>query len=77
MITQHKDTSFFSPLRPYLQYLENYYKCMLLLHTSKNMSFLSIELQLMNAADRETAEEDDHRNRGPRMSVEISFNNIV
>jgi hypothetical protein len=31
----------------------------------------------MNAADRETAEEDDHRNRGPRMSVEISFNNII
>jgi hypothetical protein len=31
----------------------------------------------MNAADWEIAEEEDHRNRGPRMSVEMSFNNII
>jgi len=31
----------------------------------------------MNAADREVAEGEDHRHRGPRMSVEMSFNNIV
>jgi hypothetical protein len=37
----------------------------------------SLELCLMNPADRATAEEEDSKNKGPRMSVEISFNNIV
>jgi hypothetical protein len=37
----------------------------------------SLELRLMNLADRATAEVEDSKNKGPRMSVEISFNNIV
>ncbi len=37
----------------------------------------SLELRLMNAADRIAAKEEDAKNRGPRMSVEMSFNNIV
>ena len=37
----------------------------------------SLELRLMCHADRMAAEEEDTKNRGPRMSVEMSFNNIV
>jgi hypothetical protein len=35
------------------------------------------ELRLMNGNDRALAEAEDSRNRGPRMAVEVSFNNIV
>jgi hypothetical protein len=31
----------------------------------------------MNAADRAVAEEEDQKNKGPRMAVELSFNNII
>jgi hypothetical protein len=31
----------------------------------------------MNGNDRALAEAEDSRNRGPRMAVEVSFNNIV
>jgi len=37
----------------------------------------SLELRLMCRADRIVAEEEDAQNKGPRMSVEMSFNNIV
>jgi hypothetical protein len=37
----------------------------------------SLELNLMNLANCATAEEEDSKNKGPQMSVEISFNNIV
>jgi hypothetical protein len=37
----------------------------------------SLELRLMNPANCATAEEEDSKNKGPRMSVEISFNSIV
>ena len=37
----------------------------------------SLELRLMGEAERIAAEEEDQRNRGPRMGVEMSFNNIV
>jgi hypothetical protein len=36
-----------------------------------------LELQLMNAADHAAAIEEDQKNKGPRMAVEVSFNNIV
>jgi hypothetical protein len=36
-----------------------------------------LELRLMAPAERAAAEEEDRKNRGPRMSVELSFNNIV
>jgi hypothetical protein len=36
-----------------------------------------LELRLMNAPDRVVAEEEDAKNKGPRMAVELSFNNIV
>jgi hypothetical protein len=31
----------------------------------------------MNVTDRATAIEEDQKNKGPRMAVEVSFNNIV
>jgi len=37
----------------------------------------SLELRLMCRADRIVTEEEDARNKGPRMSVEMSFDNIV
>jgi hypothetical protein len=37
----------------------------------------SLELRLLNINKREAAEDEDNRNKGPRMSVELSFNNIV
>jgi hypothetical protein len=36
-----------------------------------------LELRLMAPIERAAAEEEDRKNRGPRMSVELSFNNIV
>lgn len=36
-----------------------------------------LELRLMNAHDRAAAEEEDAKNKGPRMAVELSFNNII
>jgi len=37
----------------------------------------SLELRLMTPADKVSAEEEDAQNKGLRMSVEMSFNNIV
>jgi hypothetical protein len=37
----------------------------------------SLELRLLNDNEREAAEEEDSKNKGPRMGVELSFNNIV
>jgi hypothetical protein len=37
----------------------------------------SLELRLMNPANCATAKDEDSKNKGPRMSVEISFKNIV
>jgi hypothetical protein len=31
----------------------------------------------MNAADRAVADEEDRKNKGPRIAVELSFNNII
>ena len=36
-----------------------------------------LELRLLNPADRASAIEEDEKNKGPRMAVEVSFNNIV
>jgi hypothetical protein len=36
-----------------------------------------LELRLLNDNEREAAEEEDSKNKGPRMGVELSFNNIV
>jgi hypothetical protein len=36
-----------------------------------------LELRLMAPPERAAAEEEDKKNKGPRMSVELSFNNIV
>jgi len=36
-----------------------------------------LELRLMNPGERAVAEEEDRKNRGPRVAVEMSFNNIV
>ncbi|MFN9980283.1 MAG: hypothetical protein ACK53Y_10235, partial [bacterium] len=33
--------------------------------------------RLLNDNEREAAEEEDSKNKGPRMGVELSFNNIV
>jgi hypothetical protein len=37
----------------------------------------SLELRLMNNVDRDAAEAEDARNKGPRNGVEMSFNNII
>jgi hypothetical protein len=31
----------------------------------------------MNPGERAVAEEEDRKNRGPRVAVELSFNNII
>jgi hypothetical protein len=37
----------------------------------------SLELRVLNNNDREAAEDEDNRNKGLQMVVELSFNNIV
>ena len=37
----------------------------------------SLEFRMMNRQEKAAAEEEDRRNKGPRMAVELSFNNIV
>jgi hypothetical protein len=36
-----------------------------------------LELRLLPPDERQAAEEEDARNKGPRQAVEMSFNNIV
>jgi hypothetical protein len=36
-----------------------------------------LELQLMKPGERAAAKEEDRKNRGPRVAIEMSFNNIV
>jgi hypothetical protein len=38
---------------------------------------MALELRMMKLQEKAAAEEEDQRNKGPRMAVELSFNNIV
>ncbi len=38
---------------------------------------ISLELLLLNNNDREAADDEDRRNKGPNIAVELSFNNII
>jgi hypothetical protein len=38
---------------------------------------MALELRMMNWQEKATAEEEDQKNKGPCMAVELSFNNIV
>jgi hypothetical protein len=38
---------------------------------------IELELQLVNAADPAASIEEEQKNKGPRIAVEVSFNNIV
>jgi hypothetical protein len=37
----------------------------------------SLDLQMMNQQEKAAVDEEDLRNKGPHMAVELSFNNIV
>jgi hypothetical protein len=39
--------------------------------------YTSLELQFLNNNEREAAEDEDCRNKGPCMAIELSFNNII